>query len=102
MAPLRVCPFCGIKASILSHERANAIFDRDPVEPGHVLTIPHWHIRRLARGLAASVPDSCSLIRPEPQRLTWAGGWLPGTHPRRFSPTAPSTVVDSDSFPAIR
>lgn len=102
MAPLRVCPFCGVEASILSHERANAIFDRAPVAPGHVLTIPHWHVGRLARGLAPSVPDSCSRIRPAPSRLAWAGGWLPGTHPRRFSRTAPSTVVDSDSFPAIR
>lgn len=102
MAPLRVCPFCGVEASILSHERANAIFDRTPVAPGHVLTIPHWHVGRLARGLAASVPDSCSRIRPEPSSLAWAGGWLTGTHPRNSFLTGPASADASERIPAIR
>jgi hypothetical protein len=102
MAPSRVCPFCGVEASILSNERAYAIFDRAPVAPGHVLTLPHAYVGRLARGLAAPLPDPRSRIRPELPRLAWAGEWSPGTQPRNFSRTAPATVVDANSFPAIR
>lgn len=102
MAPLRDCPFCGFDASILCHERTFAIFDRAPVAPGHDLNIPHRHLRRLARGLNASMPDACSTIRLEPSRRAWPGGWRRGTQTRNPCPTAPATAAASERIPAIR
>ena len=38
------CPFCKIDDTVLSNERAFAIFDRDPVTPGHMLIIARRHV----------------------------------------------------------
>jgi len=38
------CPFCEPKGTIISNNLAYAIFDKYPVNPGHMLIIPKRHI----------------------------------------------------------
>lgn len=38
------CPFCNIEAPILENDLAFVVFDRYPVNPGHVLILPKRHI----------------------------------------------------------
>ena len=38
------CVFCNIRAPIAGNELAFAIFDRNPVSPGHVLILPRRHV----------------------------------------------------------
>jgi diadenosine tetraphosphate (Ap4A) HIT family hydrolase len=38
------CPFCSDNDAIVKHELAYARFDKYPVNPGHVLLIPHRHV----------------------------------------------------------
>ena len=47
------CVFCNIRAPIAENELAFAIFDRYPVNPGHVLILPKRHV------------DSFFLVTPE-------------------------------------
>ena len=46
MGKSRECPFCNIDPSavILKNELCFAIFDKYPVNPGHVLVIPYRHV----------------------------------------------------------
>jgi diadenosine tetraphosphate (Ap4A) HIT family hydrolase len=41
------CIFCNIPNSILENDLAHAIFDKYPVNPGHLLIIPKRHIASL-------------------------------------------------------
>ena len=38
------CVFCNIRAPVASNELALVIFDRYPVNPGHVLILPKRHV----------------------------------------------------------
>ncbi|MGH8315518.1 MAG: HIT family protein [Steroidobacterales bacterium] len=38
------CVFCNIRAPIAGNQFAFAIFDRNPVSPGHVLILPKRHV----------------------------------------------------------
>jgi diadenosine tetraphosphate (Ap4A) HIT family hydrolase len=38
------CPFCHAEDMLLRNELAYARFDKYPVNPGHVLLIPHRHV----------------------------------------------------------
>lgn len=40
----KLCPFCSIDNPVLSSELSFAIYDRFPVNPGHMLIIPRRHV----------------------------------------------------------
>jgi diadenosine tetraphosphate (Ap4A) HIT family hydrolase len=42
--PSAACPFCGHPAPILQNDLAFAVFDGTPVNPGHLLLLPHRHV----------------------------------------------------------
>ena len=42
--PSAACPFCGHAAPILQNNLAFAVFDNTPVNPGHLLLLPHRHV----------------------------------------------------------
>jgi diadenosine tetraphosphate (Ap4A) HIT family hydrolase len=44
MSAPKPCPFCQITEPVLRNNLAYAIFDRDPVTPGHMLIIPWRHV----------------------------------------------------------
>ena len=44
MSATKPCPFCQITEPVLRNNLAYAIFDRDPVTPGHMLIIPYRHV----------------------------------------------------------
>lgn len=44
MSATKPCPFCQITEPVLRNHLAFAIFDRDPVTPGHMLIIPYRHV----------------------------------------------------------
>ncbi|MGO4889893.1 HIT family protein [Anaerobacillus sp. MEB173] len=39
------CPFCSIEDVVLSNQSAFAIYDKFPVNKGHLLIIPQRHVR---------------------------------------------------------
>jgi diadenosine tetraphosphate (Ap4A) HIT family hydrolase len=47
------CIFCNIQKPILENDLAHAIFDKYPVNPGHLLIIPKRHIASLFETTAA-------------------------------------------------
>jgi diadenosine tetraphosphate (Ap4A) HIT family hydrolase len=42
--PPDACPFCGHAAPILQNDLTFAVFDTTPVNPGHLLVLPHRHV----------------------------------------------------------
>ncbi|PKM81987.1 MAG: HIT family protein [Firmicutes bacterium HGW-Firmicutes-14] len=43
LIPINTCPFCGIASPIQQNNKAFAIFDKYPVNEGHMLIIPKRH-----------------------------------------------------------
>lgn len=43
-APASECPFCNVRAPIFANELAFVVFDKYPVNPGHVLIVPRRHV----------------------------------------------------------
>ena len=44
MSNVSECPFCSEDGAIVKNEHAYARFDKNPVNPGHVLVIPRRHV----------------------------------------------------------
>ena len=53
------CPFCAIDAPVLHNDLAVAVFDRYPVNPGHLLLIPRRHV---ATWFEATLEEQAALL----------------------------------------
>lgn len=59
MEQLEDCPFCKIAEPVLSNEKAFAIFDRAPVNRGHMLIIPYRHV---ADWFDTTLDEQCAMF----------------------------------------
>lgn len=41
---VHACPFCDVPAALLRNDLAYAVYDKNPVNPGHVLIVPFRHV----------------------------------------------------------
>ncbi|MBN1165418.1 MAG: HIT family protein, partial [Candidatus Krumholzibacteriota bacterium] len=57
------CPFCSPRDIRFENELAFAIFDRNPVQKGHMLIIPRRHFADYFEATAAEVTACHELIR---------------------------------------